>query len=70
MPKVTQWSDHDSAQLVHLRNIPAKFELPAANGCRDIARTRSMDRWTDGWTDNMVTTYGDDNTPPAELAEG
>ena len=38
--KVTQRSDHDVAQLNPLRNIPTKFELPEANGCRDIARTR------------------------------
>ena len=38
--KVTQRSDHDVAQLDPLRNILAKFELPAANGCGDVARTR------------------------------
>ena len=54
--KVTQRSDPDVAQKDPLRNIPAKFELPAANCCRDIARTRSMDRWTDRQTDKMVTT--------------
>ena len=61
--KVTQKSDNDVAQLDPLRNIPAKFDLPAANGCGDITRTRSMDRRTDRQN-------GDDNTPPAELADG
>ena len=58
--RVTQRSDHDVAQLDPLRNIPAKFEVPAANGYGDIVRTRSMDRRTDGQTDGrtdkMVTT--------------
>ena len=41
----TEFSN-DVAQLDPLRNIPAKFELPAINGCRDILLSR-QDSWTD-----------------------
>ena len=56
MLEVTQRSDKNVSQLDPLRNVPAKFELLAANGCGDIAWTSTMDRWTDGQTHKMVKT--------------
>ena len=39
--KVSRGSDHDVAQLNHVRNICAQFELLLAYGHRNLARTKS-----------------------------
>ena len=40
-PKVAPGSDHDVAQLNHVRNICTQFELLPVYGHRDLARTKS-----------------------------
>ena len=38
--KVKSKSDHDTAHLHPLANVPTKYQLPTPYGFRDIARTR------------------------------